>query len=148
MCSDCMLVPPCEFEGVRIHCDACNRHFRSRSCSDNHRRKRDKDKKTVCERKRCCATCVGLVTRENHECKKRYCENYNQNKDVGHLCYMRRLNDESPPSDGVLNVFYDFETTQNTRYSDGGATLHIPKLVCLQQFCLRCEDEEDAERDC
>jgi hypothetical protein len=48
---------------------------------------------------------------------------------------MQPLKDESLPSDGVLYVFYDFETTQNTRYSDGVATLHVPNLVCLQQFC-------------
>ena len=51
---------------------------------------------------------------------------------------MRPLKDEALPSDGVLYVFYDFETTQNTRYSDSGATLHVPNLVYLQQFCLRC----------
>jgi len=27
-------------------------------------------------------------------------------------------------------------------------TLHVPNLVCLQQFCSRCEDEEDIERNC
>jgi hypothetical protein len=30
-CSDCMASPPCEFEGVRIPCEGCNRHFRSRT---------------------------------------------------------------------------------------------------------------------
>jgi hypothetical protein len=38
-CSDCMSSPPCTFEGVRIPCDACNRHFRSRACFDKHRKK-------------------------------------------------------------------------------------------------------------
>ena len=41
-----------------------------------------------------------------------------------------------------------FEITQNTRYLDGDATLHVPNLVCLQQFCSTCEDVEDAERQC
>jgi len=35
---------------------------------------------------------------------------------------------ESLLSDGVLYVFYDFQTTKNT-------TLHVPNLVCLEQFC-------------
>ena len=61
---------------------------------------------------------------------------------------MRPLKDEAPPSDVVLYVYYDFEMTQNTTYSDGGATLHVPNLVCLQQFCSRCEDVEDAKREC
>ena len=61
---------------------------------------------------------------------------------------MRPLKDEALPNDGVLYVFYDFETTQYTRVLDGGATLHVPNLVCLQQFCSRCEDVEDAECQC
>jgi len=30
-CSDCMPSPPCTFSDVRIPCDACDRHFRSRT---------------------------------------------------------------------------------------------------------------------
>jgi len=47
-------------------------------------------------------------------------------------------------SDKDLYVFYDFESTQNTKYSDK-ATLHVPELVCVQQFCSQCEDAEDCE---
>jgi hypothetical protein len=107
-CSDCMMSPACAFEGVRIPCDACNRHFRSQSCFDKHL-KREGGRKTVCERKRCCVTCGALVTRGNHEFYKRFCETCKRNKEVGHLCYMKPLKDKSPPSDGVLYVFYDFE---------------------------------------
>ena len=53
---------------------------------------------------------------------------------------MRPLKNVLPACDGVLYVFYDFETTQNT-----GAGLHVPNLVCLQQFCSACEN---VERDC
>jgi hypothetical protein len=95
-------------------------------------------RKTVCERKRCCVTCGALVTRPNHEYHKRFCETCKLNKDLGHQCYMQPLKDELPPSDGVLYVFYNFETTQNTRYSHD-ATLHVPNLVCMQQFCSQCE---------
>ena len=45
-------------------------------------------------------------------------------------------------ADKVLYVFYDFETTQNKRHSDT-AKSHVPKLVCVQQFCASCEDMED-----
>jgi len=56
---------------------------------------------------------------------------------------MKPLKDVLPEaSDKVLYVFYDFETTQNTKYSDK-ATLHVPDLVCVQQFCSQCEDAED-----
>jgi hypothetical protein len=57
---------------------------------------------------------------------------------------MQPLKETLPSDDGVLFVFYDFETTQNTRYSDN-ATLHLPILVCLQQFCSQCEDVEDGD---
>ena len=42
---------------------------------------------------------------------------------------------------------YDFETTQDTKFSDS-ATEHIPNLVCLQQFCARCEMQPDISVDC
>ena len=45
-------------------------------------------------------------------------------------------------SDNVLYVFYDFETTQNKKYSDK-TKLHVPDLVCVQHFCSQCEDAED-----
>ncbi len=60
---------------------------------------------------------------------------------------MQPLKNVLPSSDGVLYVFYDFETTQNTRYCDT-AKEHVPNLVCIQQFCSRCEGIEDCEREC
>ena len=57
---------------------------------------------------------------------------------------MRPVKDTlSSTGDKVLYVFYDFETTQNTEYTDA-VMLHVPNLNCVQQFCSRCEDEEDA----
>ena len=73
-CSDCMVSPPCAFSDVRIPCAECNTHFRSRTCYDNHKQRTIK-KRSVCEPKRCCATCGLLVTHGNHECNKRLCEN-------------------------------------------------------------------------
>jgi len=60
---------------------------------------------------------------------------------------MRPLKNVLPAGDRVLYVFYDIETTQDTRYSET-ATLHIPNLLCLQQYCSKCEDVEDVGRDC
>jgi hypothetical protein len=65
---------------------------------------------------------------------------------IGHLCYMQPLKNESPPDDKVLFVFYDFETTQDTRFSDT-ATQHVPILVCVQQFYSKCETV-DVKEDC
>ena len=44
---------------------------------------------------------------------------------------MRTLKDVLPSAvDKVLYVLYDFETTQNTRYSDKAA-LHVPDLATV-----------------
>jgi hypothetical protein len=50
-CSDCMTRPPCVSTGTRIRCVACNRHFRSASCFENHKKRMmgSRSKKTVCE---------------------------------------------------------------------------------------------------
>jgi len=52
---------------------------------------------------------------------------------------MQPLKNELPCSDDVLFVFYDFETTQDTKFSEN-ANEHIPLLVCIQHFCshVRC----------
>jgi len=56
---------------------------------------------------------------------------------------MRTLKDDLPSDrSNVLYVFYDFETTQKTKYSEKAALL-VPDVVCVQQFCSQCEDEED-----
>ena len=60
---------------------------------------------------------------------------------------MQPLKNVLPPSDGVLYVFCDFETTQNTRYSET-AKVHVSNLVFIQQFCSRCEGIDDCEQGC
>ena len=60
---------------------------------------------------------------------------------------MQPLKNELARSDDVLFVLYDFETTQDTKFSEN-ATQLIPILVCIQQFCLVCEMQEDIETDC
>jgi len=60
---------------------------------------------------------------------------------------MQPLKNELPRSDDVLFVFYDFETTQDTKFSEN-ATEHIPILVCSQQLCTACEMQDDIEMDC
>ena len=56
---------------------------------------------------------------------------------------MRPLKDALPTGgDRVLYVFYDFQTTQNTRYSEN-ATVPVTNVVCVQHFCSQCEGVED-----
>ena len=147
-CSDCLASPPCDASGVRIPCNECNRHFRSQTCFNNHKQQSKANQKSVCQSKRCCETCRGLINRRRkHECNMRFCSTCRQNKEIGHLCYMKPVEDVVTASDKVLFVFYDFETTQDTRISDT-ATQHVPNLVCIQQFCSECENVEDIEQDC
>ena len=60
---------------------------------------------------------------------------------------MQPLKNELPSADNVLFVFYDIETTQDTKISET-AKLHEPILVCLQKFCTACEMQDDYEQDC
>jgi hypothetical protein len=59
---------------------------------------------------------------------------------------MQPLKNALPPSNRMVYVFYDFEMTQNTRYSDT-ATVYVPNQVCIQYF-LRCEISDDVRKDC
>jgi hypothetical protein len=60
---------------------------------------------------------------------------------------MQPLKNMLPSGDRILYVFYDFNTTQNTRYSNT-ARLHVLNLVCIQQFCSLCESSDDINQDC
>jgi len=60
---------------------------------------------------------------------------------------MKPLSNELPSGDNVLFVFYDFETTQDTRISDS-ATVHVSNFVCLQQFRSLCEMQPNIDVDC
>jgi len=89
-CSDCTACPPCAFAEDRIPCDDCHRHFRNPTCFANHKQCTS-TKKSVCKRKWCCEKCGGQATSAKHECYKRFCSNCQENKDIGHMCYMRPL---------------------------------------------------------
>jgi len=119
-CSDCMLSLPCISAGSRIPCDLCNRHFRSQTCFDNHKRKTQgkSKKKSARELRKSCGTCGALITFRMHECNKRFCVTCNENKEVGHLCFMHPLVNAAASSEHVLYVFYDFETTQDKKRCD------------------------------
>ena len=129
-----MASPPCEFEGDRNICDGCNSHFRRMSCFDNHKHKRDNDKKPYAS-----ASDVAVRVEDSLHAK---ITNLIDDiveiviRETGHLCYMRPLKDTLRASDLVVYVFYDFKTTQNTKYSNR-AKLHVPNLFCVQQFCWR-----------
>jgi len=145
-CSDSKSVPPCTYSEDRVPCESCNRNFRSRSCFEKHKANK-LGGKTVCEKVQNSAVCNVCVTRKNHECFKPFCANCRQNMEINHLCYMQPLKNDLPSDDNVLFVFYDFETTQDTKINKS-AKLHVPIPVCLQQFCTACEMRDEDEKDC
>ena len=102
-CSDCMARTPCTFSDVRFPCNDCDLHFRIRSYFAN--KYNTAKRKSVCERKWCCTTCGLLVTDDSHECNKLFCANCKQNRDVGHLCYMKSLKDVLPSANDILRFW-------------------------------------------
>jgi hypothetical protein len=64
---------------------------------------------------------------------------------TAYVCCTSPTRKEFPSSDGVLYLFYDVRTTQNSTYSD---KLHVPNLYCIQQLFWKYEKEEGIERDC
>jgi len=145
--NDCSTIPPCVYTHVRIRCESFNRTIRTQSCFDKHKTNK-LEGKTECEHKKNCANCGSVLDPiHKHEIFKPFCDHCQQNREIGHLCYMKPITNEMPKSDNVLFVFYDFETTQDTKFSDSSSEL-IPNLVCLQQFCAHCEMQPDISVDC
>ena len=60
-----------------------------------------------------------------------------------YVCFIKKV----PSSEKVLYAFYDFETTQDTTYA-GNAYLHVPNLVCVQQYCTNCESIDNIDVPC
>jgi len=75
---------------------------------------------------------------------KSYCANCKQNRQIGHLFQMYLLKNVLPMSNDYIFVFYDFESTQDTKASES-ATMQIPNMVCLHQLCSRCETLVDID---
>jgi len=67
--------------------------------------------------------------------------------EIDHFCFMQPLKNELLRSDEVLFVFYDFETTRDTKLSEN-ANEHIPILACARHFCTACEMLDDVEMAC
>ena len=60
---------------------------------------------------------------------------------------MRPLLNAPVSSEHVLYVFYDFGTTQDTKWYVK-TNVHVTNLVFLQQFCTKRENISDVQQDC
>ena len=103
-CSDCMVSPPCRYARPRILCDTVG----VRHVSITIRRKHKLKRKNTCELRKCCGTCGAFITRNTHECNKRFCTTCKENKEAGNLCFMRPLVKVPASSERVLYVFLRF----------------------------------------
>jgi hypothetical protein len=129
-CNDCLVSPPFISAGIRIPCDLCSRHFRSQICFDNHKSKTPSKRKK--KRASEFVSVVVSVARWSPKIRTNATDcsvTYYENTEVGHLCFMRPVNNVPESSEHVLYVFYDFETTQDTKRSDM-TNEHVPNLVC------------------
>lgn len=58
-----------------------------------------------------------------------------------HRCYVRP-DTTSPKTEGVLFIFYDLETRQETPIEGTPYTLHEPNLCIFQYKCSKCLETE------
>ena len=89
------------------------------------------NKKSICERKRCCKTCGALQSGMTYDCSKRYCYTFKQIRATGHLCYMRSLKDVLPANAcNILCIFYDVETTSIKRIPTWTKNMCLTSSAC------------------
>jgi hypothetical protein len=139
-CSQCTATPPC-IKDQSKNCGTCNRWFLSEKCFQNHLVQKEKGS-LVCQWKQICRKCNFSVTGDSrHECGKKVCTYCNKKQPLGHYCYVALLL-PTKLSNKYLYVFFDTECTQDVEKLDG-AFLHTPNLICAQQMCSVCQDEDD-----
>jgi len=146
-CSDCMVSPPCAFAEVRIPCDDCHRHFRNAACFANHKL-RTSNRKSVCERKRCCETCGWLVTGEKQDCYKRFFETSNENKEIGHLYYMRTMKYALPPAGDNIFTSYTFSRRAEIPSTQTRLSYTYPNSSACSSFVLDARTRKTHEIPC
>jgi hypothetical protein len=99
----------------------------------------------VCQWRQVCRNCSYLLTSDSkHECFKK-CTFCNKKQPSGHLCYVAPLK-PSKLLNKYMYVFFDTECTQDLEKRDGSFE-HVPKLICAQQMCCKCEAVEDVNVD-
>ena len=84
---------------------------------------------------------------KKREFNKRFCVTCNENKQVCHLRFMRQIVNVPTSSEHVLNLFYDFETTQDTERYDMSKEF-VPNRVCFQNFSSKRGNISHVQQDC
>ena len=89
------------------------------------------NKKSICERKRCCKTCGALLCGITNDCRKRYRHTCKQIRATRHLCYMRHLKDVLPANaDNVLYIFTNFRPQRTRRIPTRQKNIYLTLSAC------------------
>lgn len=94
-------------------------------------------KECICEKIVRCGLCLKTVSsNRKHVCGEIYCEICRSHVAGDHFCFMP-IDRGSPKMDNILFIFYDLETRQEKKMSDG-SLLHEPNLCVFRQCCNDC----------
>ena len=125
-CKGCGSETKCTSENKEYECIKCNKIFYSKICFDNH------------VLNNYCIThsykCKGcnkyfktkMVSMENHKCNEIFCKNCKAYKEIGHSCYMKKV-ELKPPTNKYM--FFDFEAKK-----DPITYKHIVNYVVAHDF--------------
>ena len=163
-CKNCQRQPVCNHNTEPRQCAECYKTFRNNDCFQAH-----KDNST-CRNIVKCNKCQAHYTRfekkgkpRKHVCNTYFCRVCCEYKDKGHLCYMRRLQnddkfqtevydnedevdteeaiEESGEEGKVKYIFFDIETVLVEKE-------HIPYLIVSQKVCNLCLGVEANQNQC
>jgi len=152
-CKGCRKIPICPKDGNCIECDGCKRTFLSNMCFQNHFLNNIRGK-SVCDVYKFCELCCRSYTlfknRKPHICQEIFCNNCRSHVPKGHKCYIRKIKNSLPSTDDKLLVYFDIESTINTRISNNNSdgTLHICNLIIAHSHCGKCIKDECIDDFC
>ncbi|XP_031348773.1 uncharacterized protein LOC116174886 [Photinus pyralis] len=135
-CAACQQTPACSPDGdIKINCEKCKRVFRGKTCFENHK------VHNICSQISRCENCFAIYRNtRNHICGEVFCKTCNCHVERDHLCYMP-IDRGTPKIENTLFVFYDLETMQEQKLSNG-SLLHQPNLCVFVQCCDKCINEK------
>lgn len=138
-CNSCLYSPPCQ-NLLDITCSDCNRTFMNPKCYQNHKRINICSKLKLCSN---CFVCYTMKKKSVHMCGESYCSACKCLMPIRHKCYMPIKNVKKETKNGILFVFYDFESYQNKQFGHNDKKFEDEVMLCFaQQACKECYDND------
>lgn len=139
-CNSCLCTPPCVNE-LKLKCNDCNRFFVSPRCYHNHIRN------NLCSKLKICTNCTVSYTvkkKSDHVCNESYCKVCKSIQPIRHDCYMPIKKIKKETKNGVLFIFFDFESYQNKPIEHEDNKFEHEVMLCVShQSCITCRNFED-----